>query len=72
MFDLTVGTLADLVGFKSYLNTSTTFSLYEHDAEWKTNEVYPDFAFTNKVNADCVLPPFWGDDGGPLRDQRAD
>ena len=66
MFDLTVGTLADLVGFKNYLNTSTTFSLYEHDAEWKTNQVYPDFAFTNKFNESCVLPKFWGDDGGPV------
>lgn len=66
MFDLTVATLADLVGFVGYLNTSTTFSLYEHDAEWKTEQVYPDFAFTNAWNANCTLPTFWGDDGGPV------
>lgn len=66
MFDLTVATLADLVGFVGFLNTSTTFSLYEHDAEWKTEQTYPDFTFTNAINENCTMPTFWGDDGGPV------
>ncbi|BFZ58455.1 Cell wall alpha-1,3-glucan synthase ags1 [Savitreella phatthalungensis] len=66
MLDMTVATLADLVGFKGYLNTSTPFSLYEHDAEWKTEQVYPDFRFTNSWNSSCTMPMFWGDDGGPV------
>lgn len=66
MFDLTVATLADLVGFTGFLNTSTTFSLYEHDAEWKTEQTYPDFTFTNAWNSNCTMPPFWLDNGGPV------
>ncbi|ORY78163.1 cell wall alpha-1,3-glucan synthase ags1 [Protomyces lactucae-debilis] len=66
IFDLTVGTLADLVGFTGYLNTSTTFSLYEHDAEWKTAITYPDFQFNNVWDPTCELPEFWDDDGGPV------
>jgi alpha-1,3-glucan synthase len=66
IFDLTVGTLADLVGFTGYLNTSTTFSLYEHDAEWKTAVTYPDFTFNNVWDPQCELPAFWDDDGGPV------
>ena len=67
MLDMTVATLADLVGFKGYLNSSTPFSLYEHDAEWKTEQTYPDFSFTNSWNANCTLPPFWQGDGGPVQ-----
>lgn len=66
MFDLTVATLADLVGFKGFLNVSTTFSLYEHDAEWKTEQVYPDFVFTNSWKSNCSMPTFWGQNGGPV------
>ena len=71
--DFTVGTLADLVGFEGSLNTSTTFSLKEHKAVWKTGGIeysqikqYPDFSWSNEYNESCRLPQFWNQDGTPI------
>jgi len=73
MIDFTVGTLADLVGFEGYLNTSTPFSLSEHKAVWKTSaaqyttiDQYPDFSWSNVYDPSCVLPQFWNQDGTPI------
>ncbi|EEB09010.2 alpha-1,3-glucan synthase Mok13 [Schizosaccharomyces japonicus yFS275] len=66
VLDLTVSTLGDLVGFKKYLNTTTPFSLFEHEAVWKNKYHYADWTFTNKYDANCELPRFWGEDGGPV------
>ncbi|EJF65933.1 glycoside hydrolase family 13 and glycosyltransferase family 5 protein [Dichomitus squalens] len=70
MADFTVGTMADLVGFKGFLNESTPFSLNEYDAVWKDPlytpwgfQEYKDFAVNNAWNDSCQLPTFWGDDG---------
>ncbi|KAL8283489.1 hypothetical protein RQP46_005592 [Phenoliferia psychrophenolica] len=66
--DFTVGTMGDFVGFKGYLNTSTPFTLNEHDAVWKPATYgpitqYPDFAWSNVKNSSCVLPDFYNQDG---------
>ncbi|KAL4253159.1 glycosyltransferase group 1 family protein [Abortiporus biennis] len=70
MADFTVGTMADLVGFDGYLNTSTPFDLNEHDAVWKKPryspwgfDEYQDFEINNDFNSSCVLPQFWSNDG---------
>ncbi|KAI0647127.1 glycoside hydrolase family 13 and glycosyltransferase family 5 protein [Trametes meyenii] len=70
MADFTVGTMADLVGFKGHLNESTPFDLNEYDGVWKDptfapwgfNE-YKDFSIDNTYNSSCKLPTFWSDDG---------
>jgi len=58
--------LGDLVGFQGYLNSSTPFTLYEHQAVWKTDRQYLDFSFTNTYNSSCTYPQFWGDNGLPV------
>ncbi|KAM5531218.1 hypothetical protein V8D89_015136, partial [Ganoderma adspersum] len=70
MADFTVGTMADLIGFKGFLNESTPFSLSEYDGEWKDPlyvpwgiNQYPDFDIYNTYNSSCQLPTFWADDG---------
>ncbi|KAI9466337.1 glycoside hydrolase family 13 and glycosyltransferase family 5 protein [Lactarius psammicola] len=70
MADFTVGTMGDLIGFSSFLNTSTPFDLSEHDAVWKHPryspwgfDEYQDFQIVNTRNTSCVLPKFWDSDG---------
>ncbi|KDQ60792.1 glycosyltransferase family 5 protein [Jaapia argillacea MUCL 33604] len=70
MADFTVGTMADMIGFEGFLNTSTPFDLNEHDAEWKHPlytpwgfTEYQDFTIDNTRNTSCQLPTFWQDDG---------
>ncbi|KAG8842358.1 Cell wall alpha-1,3-glucan synthase ags1, partial [Serendipita sp. 411] len=70
MADFTVGTMADLIGFKGHLNSSTPFNLAEYDAVWKKPpyapwgiDEYPDFQFVNERNQSCQLPTFWTDEG---------
>ncbi|KAJ7063334.1 modular protein with glycoside hydrolase family 13 and glycosyltransferase family 5 domains [Mycena amicta] len=70
MADFTVGTMADLIGFQGYLNTSTPFELAEHNAVWKDPKYTPwnftkyrDFSLINERNTSCVMPDFWNDDG---------
>ncbi|CAB38509.1 cell wall alpha-1,3-glucan synthase Mok13 [Schizosaccharomyces pombe] len=66
VLDLTISTLGDLIGFRKYLNSTTPFSLFEHEAVWKSNVIYPDWNFTNKYDPKCELPRFWGEDGAPV------
>uniref|UniRef100_A0A0W0GDS6 alpha-1,3-glucan synthase n=1 Tax=Moniliophthora roreri TaxID=221103 RepID=A0A0W0GDS6_MONRR len=73
MADFTVGTMADLIGFRGYLNTSTPFSLNEHIAVWKHPEYVPwnfteyrDFSFNNTRNYSCTMPTFWLDSGAQI------
>jgi alpha-1,3-glucan synthase len=49
------------------MNTSTPFTLYEHEALWKNERQYLDFKFTNEYNHSCQYPEFWGDDGLPVK-----
>ncbi|EPX70779.1 alpha-1,3-glucan synthase Mok11 [Schizosaccharomyces octosporus yFS286] len=66
LVDLTVATLSDLVGFQNYVNTTTPFSLMEHNALWKGEHRYRDWNFQNEWDFDCTLPEFWGEDGFPV------
>ncbi|THG99779.1 hypothetical protein EW026_g2645 [Hermanssonia centrifuga] len=70
MADFTVGTMADLVGFQGYLNTSAPFDLNEHNGVWKHPtyipwgfDEYKDFVIDNTWNTSCQLPPLWINDG---------
>ncbi|EEB06005.2 cell wall alpha-1,3-glucan synthase mok11 [Schizosaccharomyces japonicus yFS275] len=64
--DLTVATLADLVGFEGYLNTTAPFTFLEHNAVWKSSYRYPDWTFENAWDRYCTLPEFWGENGHPV------
>ncbi|KAJ5666320.1 uncharacterized protein N7477_008768 [Penicillium maclennaniae] len=66
IFDNTVATMGDLIGFEGYLNTTTPFSLKEHKAEWKSSRHYVDFHFGNSYNESCEYPRFWNETGFPV------
>ena len=54
--------MGDLIGFEGYLNVSTSFNNREHNALWKGDRRYNDFAFGNEL-PHCDYPRFYGDDG---------
>ena len=55
--------MGDLIGFEGYLNVSTPFNRKEHNALWKGDRRYNDFAFGNDELPSCDYPRFYGDDG---------
>ncbi|KAF5863173.1 Cell wall alpha-1,3-glucan synthase ags1 [Aspergillus alliaceus] len=66
LFDNTIATMGDLIGFEGYLNTTTPFSVKEHKALWKSNREYVDFRFHNDYNSTCEYPRFWNETGWPV------
>ncbi|EAW12377.1 alpha-1,3-glucan synthase Ags1 [Aspergillus clavatus NRRL 1] len=66
VFDNTIATMGDLIGFDGYLNTTTPFTVKEHKALWKTNRRYVDFDIGNNYNETCDYPRFYFEDGTPL------
>ncbi|KAF2667663.1 alpha-1,3-glucan synthase [Microthyrium microscopicum] len=66
ILDNTFATMADLVGFEGYLNTTTPFSLKEHPTEWKSARQYLDFKTSNDYNQTCTYPRFWNETGYPI------
>lgn len=73
MLDLTTTTMGDLIGVKSFLNTSAPFNLQGYEVQykdpphgpWGINE-YVDFNFTNTRSTDCKMPNFYNPDGSLL------
>lgn len=55
--------MGDLIGFEGYLNVSTPYNRREHNALWKSDRRYNDFAFGNDELPHCDYPRFYGDDG---------
>lgn len=68
IFDNTMATMGDLIGFQGHLNESTPFSWNEYDYVWKNERRYFDFQPGDSVNESCVYPRFWDDDGYFLAD----
>ncbi|KAE8377625.1 hypothetical protein BDV26DRAFT_304829 [Aspergillus bertholletiae] len=66
LFDNTIATMGDLIGFEGYLNTTTPFSVKEHKALWKSDREYVDFRFGNEYNNTCEYPRFWNETGYPV------
>ncbi|KAI9720143.1 MAG: Cell wall alpha-1,3-glucan synthase ags1 [Chrysothrix sp. TS-e1954] len=63
VLDNTFATLSDLIGFEGYLNTTTPFSVDEHQVLYKTTRQYYDFAFGNTYNETCSYPRFYNETG---------
>ncbi|OGM41244.1 hypothetical protein ABOM_010113 [Aspergillus bombycis] len=66
LFDNTIATMGDLIGFEGYLNTTTPFSVKEHKALWKSERQYVDFRYDNEYNNTCEYPRFWNETGYPV------
>lgn len=64
VLDNTFATMGDLIAFDGYENTSTPFTLDEHEVSWRNpNRQYLDFHFGNEYNETCDYPRFWFEDG---------
>ncbi|CAI7610059.1 unnamed protein product [Penicillium glandicola] len=69
LFDNTIATMGDLIGFEGHLNTSTPFSEKEYHTVWKTERQYRDFTIgVGDYNATCDYPRFWFEDGYPVNE----
>ncbi|CEJ56521.1 Putative Alpha-1,3-glucan synthase Ags1 [Penicillium brasilianum] len=68
LFDNTIATMGDLIGFEGYLNTTTPFSEKEHQTTWKSERRYVDFDIGNTYNETCDYPRFWFENGYPVND----
>ncbi|EPS28157.1 putative alpha-1,3-glucan synthase [Penicillium oxalicum 114-2] len=66
IFDNTIATLGDLIGFEGYLNTTAPFSIKEHKVQWKSDRQYVDFHIGNNYNETCAYPRFWNETGYPV------
>lgn len=65
VLDNTHATMGDLIGFDGYMNTTTPFTLKEHEVQWKSDRRYHDFNFGNEYNDTCSYPRFWLETGLP-------
>ncbi|KAJ6004274.1 hypothetical protein N7499_000343 [Penicillium canescens] len=68
LFDNTIATMGDLIGFEGHLNSTTPFSEKEWKVQWKTNRRYVDFDVGNDYNASCDYPRFWYENGEPVNE----
>lgn len=65
IFDNTMATLGDLIGFEGHLNVSVPLNYGEWNAQWKTSRRYHDFDFNNLELETCNIEyPRWWDDYG--------
>ena len=58
--------MGDLIGFKGYLNTTTPFTVKEHEVMWKSDRQYVDFRIGNDYNETCDYPRLWNETGFPV------
>ena len=58
--------MGDLIGFDGYLNTTTPFTLQEHEVSWKSERRYLDFDTSNDYNQTCQYPRFWLETGARI------
>jgi alpha-1,3-glucan synthase len=67
VFENTMSTMGDLLGFEGYLNTTTPFSFTEHNAVWKSTRRYWDF-YLGEDSVECEYPRFWDEHGDRIGD----
>ena len=66
IFDNTISTMGDLIGFGGSLNQTTPFSFDEYDPVWKSGRRYHDFLPSAERDPDCKMPRMWAQNGLPL------
>ncbi|KAL1968942.1 hypothetical protein VTN77DRAFT_776 [Rasamsonia byssochlamydoides] len=68
IFENTMATLGDLIGFEGFLNTSAPLNPYEYNYVWKYERRYHDFQPGNEWRDECPwqYPRFWDDLGNGL------
>ncbi|KAJ5778652.1 hypothetical protein N7520_001898 [Penicillium odoratum] len=68
LFDNTIATMGDLIGFDGYMNTTAPFTVKEHQTTWKTDRRYVDFDIGQTYNETCDYPRFWYENGYPVNE----
>ncbi|KAJ6018178.1 hypothetical protein N7451_001557 [Penicillium sp. IBT 35674x] len=68
LFDNTIATMGDLIGFDGYMNTTAPFTVKEHQTTWKTARRYVDFDIGQTYNETCDYPRFWYENGYPVNE----
>ncbi|KKA17787.1 alpha-1,3-glucan synthase, partial [Rasamsonia emersonii CBS 393.64] len=66
IFDNTLATLGDLIGFEGHMNDTAPFTTKEYKVQWKSDRQYVDFRFGNTYNDTCDYPRFWNETGYPV------
>ncbi|CAK47606.1 CAZyme family GH13 [Aspergillus niger] len=66
IFDNTLATMGDLIGFEGYLNETAPFTVKEYKTLWKSEREYVDFRPGNTYNETCDYPAFWNETGYPV------
>lgn len=59
--------MADLLGFKGFLNSTAPLNPLEYRTVWKGDERYFDFMTSDKYNEECNYPILYSEDGRPVR-----
>ncbi|KAJ5884926.1 hypothetical protein N7495_009436 [Penicillium taxi] len=67
MADSTYGTMADLLGFKGFLNSSAPLNPLEYQTVWKGDQRYFDFMPSDRYNEECQYPAFFSEEGKPIK-----
>ncbi|KAJ5929772.1 hypothetical protein N7454_006722 [Penicillium verhagenii] len=70
LFDNTIATMGDLIGFDGYMNTTAPFTVKEHQTTWKTDRRYVDFDIGQTYNQTCDYPRFWFENGYPVNESQ--
>ncbi|KAJ5223097.1 alpha-1-3-glucan synthase [Penicillium citrinum] len=70
VFDNTIATMGDLIGFDGHLNDTTPFNEKEYKTQWKTDRRYIDFDIGNSYNDSCNYPRFWFENGYPVNESQ--
>ncbi|KAJ5999260.1 hypothetical protein N7451_007070 [Penicillium sp. IBT 35674x] len=67
MTDSTYGTMADLLGFEGFFNSTAPLNPLEYRSVWKGNERYFDFMPGDQYDKECNYPTFYAEDGTPVQ-----
>ncbi|KAJ5153544.1 uncharacterized protein N7482_010022 [Penicillium canariense] len=66
MADSTYGTMADLLGFEGFLNSSAPLNPLEYRTIWKGDRKYFDFVPSDHYKERCTYPTFYTAEGEPI------
>ncbi|KAJ5652602.1 hypothetical protein N7507_010028 [Penicillium longicatenatum] len=67
MADSTYGTMADLLRFKGFLNSTAPLNPLEYQPVWKGDERYFDFLPGDEYKQECQYPTFYTEEGRPVQ-----
>ncbi|KAJ5766305.1 uncharacterized protein N7511_003921 [Penicillium nucicola] len=71
MLDSTYGTMADLLGFEGFLNSTAPLNPLEYRTVWKEGQQYSDFRPSNQYKKECKYPTFYSEVGVPVGNETA-